>query len=283
MRLFESWREQRNERSSSEEENIPDGLLVADSPEDLCRWLCTCVNELRKGDGSEYTPRSICQFISGLQRYVNQKQDVPVRLADPTNPLFKDLHRVLDKRYRNLHAQGIGAMRRQAEVVTSIEEERLWECGVFSSDSPSGLLRAVFYYNGLNFVLRGGEEHRCLKISQLKFRDVPDPEHPGKTIRCVDYTKHGSKNRPGGKHQLNQENKVVTQFANEGLGERCHVFLLELYLSKLPDTALLRDIFYMKPRVSLDSASDPWYMNIPMGRSQCSWNIPEKYLTEGRH
>ena len=41
-----------------------------------------------------------------------------------------------------------------------------------------------------------------------------------------------------------------------------------MYLSKFPDTALLRDIFYMKPRVSLpDSASDPWYMNIPMGHN----------------
>ena len=169
---------------------------------------------------------------------------MPVRLADPINPLFKDLHRVLDKRYRDLHAQGIGATQRQAEVVTSIEE-MLWECGVFSSDSPSGLLRAVFCYNRLKFVFDGGKEHRCLKISQLKFRNVPDPEHPRKTIHCIDYAEHGSKNRPGGKNQFNQEKEVVT---NEGLGERCHVFLLELYLSKLPDTALLRDIFYMKPQ-----------------------------------
>ena len=53
---------------------------------------------------------------------------MPVRLADPANPLFKDLHRVLDKQYCDLHVQGIGATQRQAEVVTSIEEERLWEC-----------------------------------------------------------------------------------------------------------------------------------------------------------
>ena len=41
-----------------------------------------------------------------------------------------------------------------------------------------------------------------------------------------------------------------------------------IFRSCLHDTALLRDIFYMKPRLSLpDSASDPWYMNIPMGHN----------------
>ena len=64
LRLFESWQEQRNKQNSSEEEKVPDGLLVADSPEDLCRWLYTCVNELRKGDGSEYIPLEISASLS---------------------------------------------------------------------------------------------------------------------------------------------------------------------------------------------------------------------------
>ena len=77
-------------------------------------------------------------------------------------------------------------------------------------------------------------------------------------IRCVQYTEYGSKNRPGGSHQLNQDNKVVTQFAKPELGEKCHVFLLELYLSKLPDSALQRDIFYMKAKACIpDSPGDP--------------------------
>ena len=240
------------------EEKVPDGVLLSDRPKDLCQWLCMCVNELRKGDGSEYIPRSICQFISGLQWYISEKKDSPVQLADLTNPIFKDLHRVLHQRYRNLHVQGVGVTQCQADVITPSEEEKLWKCGVLSADSPSSLLQAVFYLNGLNFVLHGGEEHRSLKILQLMFRDVADPDRPGKTICCVDYAEHGSKNRSGGKHQLNKENKVVTQFAREELGERCHVFLLELYLSKLLVTALQRDVFYMKPCASLpDRASDP--------------------------
>ena len=103
------------------------------------------------------------------------------------------------------------------------EEDQLWQTGVLSSESPLSLLRAVFYLNGVNFVLWGGDEHRKLKISQLAFKDVPDPHFPGQMIRCVEYTEHGSKNRPGSSHQLNQDNKVVTQFAKPELGDKCHV------------------------------------------------------------
>ena len=160
--------------------------------------------------------------------------------------------------------------------MTSDEEEQLWASGVLSSDSPGGLLRAVFYYNGLNFVLRGGQEHRNLKISQLNLRTVPDPENPGDQIDCVEYSEHGSKNRPGGRHQLNLHNKTVVQYARPELGERCHVYLLQLYLSKLPESAFQRDIFYMKARTCIpDSPSDPWFTDIPVGH-----NTLDKFLKQ---
>ena len=79
-------------------------------------------------------------------------------------------------------------------------------------------------------------------------------------IRCV-----GSKNHPGSSHHLNQDNKVVTQFAKP---DKCHVYLLELYLSKLPDSAVQRDIFYMKAKNHIpDSPGDPWYTDVPVGHN----------------
>ena len=119
----------------------------------------------------------------------------------------------------------------------------------------------------MNFALRGGEEHRQLKLSQLVFRTVSDPEHPGETVDIVEYKEHGSKNRPGGRHQLNLDNKTVVQYATND-GERCHVYLLRLYISKLPESAIQRDIFYMKPKQAIPArASDPWYTNQPMGHN----------------
>lgn len=278
LRLFNSWCEQRNERC---DEKVPEGILLTDNHQVLCHWLCVSVTELRKEDGGEYTPRSIAQYIAGIQRYITEKKCVPIRLVDPGNSVFQPLHRALDNRYRELHANGVGTTRRQAEVVTLDEEEQLWQTRVLSSESPLSLLRAVFYLNGINFVLRGGDEHRRLKISQFSFINVPDPDCPGEMIRCVQYTEHGSKNRPGSSHQLNQDNKVVTQFAKPDMGDKCHVFLLELYVSKLPESALQRDIFYMKAKSCIpDSLGDPWYTDMPLGHNTLGKMLKE-ILKEG--
>ena len=78
-----------------------------------------------KEDGAEYTLRSISQFVAGLQRYFNERKPAPVRLADASNPTFRPLHTALYKRYRELHAQGVGTKRKQAEVVSNHEEQQL--------------------------------------------------------------------------------------------------------------------------------------------------------------
>ncbi len=137
-------------------------------------------------------------MFAGVQRYINENKSEPVRIFDPLNPVFKPLHQLLDRLYRDLDAQGIGTTKKQSETVSVSEENQLWDTHTIGTDSPQALLFTVFYYNGLNFVLRGGEEHRQLKISQLNFRTVPDPDVPGKDIECVEYTEHGSKNRPWG-------------------------------------------------------------------------------------
>lgn len=58
--LFSSWCQQRNACCDK------DGILLVDTYEDLCHWLCVSVNELRKEDGGEYT-LSIAQDIAGIQ------------------------------------------------------------------------------------------------------------------------------------------------------------------------------------------------------------------------
>ena len=141
LRAFTDWLTQRNEQS---EDKCPEDLLLSDNQEEICHWLRICMNEIRKEDGGFYTPRSISQLVSGLQRYISEVKKVPVRLADPCNAAFRPLHNTLDNLYRQLHAEGIGAKRKQAETLSVAEEERLWSSGALGTDSPSALLGAVF-------------------------------------------------------------------------------------------------------------------------------------------
>ena len=58
---------------------------------------------------------------------------------------------------------------------------------MLGTHNPLSLFCAVFFYNGKKFCLRGGEEHRSLKISQFKwFEDA------------YVYTENGSKNHSEG-------------------------------------------------------------------------------------
>ena len=79
---------------------------------------------------------------------------------------------------------------------------------------------------GKALCLRGGREHKALKLSQFPFGFV-------KRCEYVEYTEHGSKNRSGS-YKDKADNKVVRHFSDPSLGERCYVYLLKKYFEKLP-------------------------------------------------
>ena len=90
------------------------------------------------------------------------------------------------------------------------------------------MLRAVFFYVGKAFCLRGGAEQRSLKPSQFVREYNPDR---------YTYTENGSKNHKGAFGTLHNSNKVVTVYATAGTdGDilRDVVFSLDKYLEKFP-------------------------------------------------
>ena len=96
------------------DDKCPEDILLTDDHESLCKWLCLFASEIRKVDGTPYTPWSITQTFAGLQRHISEMKSAAIQLVDPKNPVFKPLHQLLDRLYHDLHAQGIGATRRQS-------------------------------------------------------------------------------------------------------------------------------------------------------------------------
>ena len=68
----------------------------------------------------------------------------------------------------------LGATQIRLNLVTRDDEEKLWSSGVLSVTTPKGLLNAVFFLNGKNFALRGGNEQLCLKLSQISRNISPE-------------------------------------------------------------------------------------------------------------
>ncbi len=46
-------------------------------------------------------------------------------------------------------------------------EDLFWEKNILCYDTPTSLQRAVFFSTGMQFALRGVQEHHALKIEQL--------------------------------------------------------------------------------------------------------------------
>ena len=97
--------------------------------------------------------------MCGLQRYMKEEKVCAMNIFDRNDPDFKCQYYSCDNYFQELCADGVGSQSHPTEVLTPADEEKLWQTGVLSVETPKGLLNAVFFYNGKNFMLRGGAEH----------------------------------------------------------------------------------------------------------------------------
>ena len=250
------------ERNAEHQEQVPKDLLHGKNLQELAKWWGRFAVEVRKEDGNHYPPKTLQLLLCGLQRYVKTTHRIQVNYM--RDPEFLCLRNTLDAYYRKLHKNGIGCATKKTELLTREDEEKLWQTGVLNPDTPQGLLKCVFFLNGRNFCLRGGAEHRDLKLSQLK-REVVQVNGTAKV--CYTYIEYVSKNRSGGLKQLKMENKIVRQYESERI-DRCHVLLLHKYIQHLPSKAKKKDVFYMKPKSATpEDPNAPWYYSVPIGRN----------------
>ena len=209
VRTVEQWRAARNLKYLFDQ--CPANFLASDDHQELCNWLCKFITEVRKADGGQYTPRSIYLLLSGVQQHIRKMRPTE-EINFSQDIVFRPLRNVCDAVYKRLHSKGIGVDTKATPLLSKNEEDILWERGILSLDNPTGLSNAVFFYNGKNFCLRGGAEHRKLRVSQLsRETNIID----GKEILCYVYTEYGSKNNQGGLASLNQRNKTVKQYETD--------------------------------------------------------------------
>ena len=192
MKNLTDWLNDYNKCNPSPEE------ILSPSCESELLKLCIFVTETRAHNGEKYPPKTLYSLLSGILRTENPSYP---NFLDKENPVFSTFRITVDNLFKVLRSSGVGATSSHTEGISNEEEETLWNSGVFNTNTPLGLLRAVFYYNGKCFCLRGGQEHRELGISQLTRHQKPD--------RYV-YNENSSKNRKGGLAEMRLEHKSVS-------------------------------------------------------------------------
>ncbi len=145
---------------------------------------------------------------------------------------------------KRLRSLGHGVVARQAEPVTTEEEEKLWQEGLLGDHSPQTLLDTILFLCGLAFAMRSGEEHRSLQLPQFKL-----VESATDGSNYLVYNENYSKNNSGCLKDRKVRPKSVQVFKK--------------YLFHRPDTS--ETAFYLTPLRK--PKGNAWYSSVPVGRN----------------
>ena len=198
-------------------------------------------------------------MLCGLNS-VQKDNKVPFNFLDKNDIHFKELHKTLDTVFSDLHSRGIGAKTSTATVISYEDEELLWTQGILGYNSPRALLNTVFYYVGLLFCLRGGQEQRSL--SWKNFKRVPDDAKVYTSSTYYDYFEFASKNNQHRFRDIRSKNKCVKAYVNCD-SDKFLVRILDFYKTKLPSAS---KAFYLRPLEKTPADPDKaWFVNMPIG------------------
>jgi integrase len=268
--MFNDWKSWRNVKAATEG-NISDHdicpirvELLNMTKDELCFCLTRFVLEAKKQNGQEYPAETLYEIIISIQLYMSLNGREIKFLNDPE---FVVLKNTLDSKMKDLTSQGCRSRRRQAQIISDAEEEKMWELGVLGDDTPQKLLDTVLYFFGIHFALRAGQEHRNLRFQNSQISVETDSEGH----RYLLYTEDISKNRQGGlKHRLVKP-KSVRAYENNSNPNRCIVRLYLKYLSHRPTDAKCSPAFYLRPLAK--PRSNIWFSCQPLGINQISKTV----------
>jgi hypothetical protein len=159
VKMFKEWQRSRNQKAFKPGSTLSPILvdleqMTVDEVNEVNYSICRFITEVRRVDGAEYPGDTIRSLVIMLQLYLEVCGNAYKLLIDDR---FAQIRNSLDNVRKSRARSGIGVTKRQAEIITVEEKD------ILGTGDPKTLLRTIFYVVGLNFALRGGEEHRSLR------------------------------------------------------------------------------------------------------------------------
>ena len=126
-------------------------LILSFSTDNFFRFIV----ETRKSTAELYPSATLHELLCGLLRYMRSKNPFCPNFLDKKGNRLKPLQGTLDSYFHRLHSERVGRKTKQAEIITSNEEEQLWMKGVMTTTSTTGLQNATLFVVGKMFWLQG--------------------------------------------------------------------------------------------------------------------------------
>ena len=197
VKLFESWREQKNVKLSNSTKRSSCGLKIIHncleviSDEELNRTLALFVCGIRKTDGNKYPPNTIHGIAASTEHFLKLKRK-PVKLF--IDDKFAHLRDVLDTTMKESASSGLEMARKQG-VVTLEEEEILRTKRALGDSNPQQLLNSLVYLFDIYFALIGGSEYQKLRAQNSQIFKGKDKRNG---LQFLEYREDVSKTNAGG-------------------------------------------------------------------------------------
>ena len=129
------------------------------SEESLKFGLCRFITEVKKVNGEEFPGKTLYDIIVCMQFHL-ECMGYSYKIINDV--AFKDLKFTLDNTMKECTARGIGISIKQAEILSSTDEDLLWSSGYLGSNYPDQLMNTVVFCVSKGFALHAGKEHRAL-------------------------------------------------------------------------------------------------------------------------
>lgn len=147
-----------------------------DNIADLNKVLFRFCSEIRRKDGQFYPPLSIKGQIKALWRHCrnNGVTRDDYNFGNEKNLRFKSFWEEFVPFCGLLYSEGVGRVKKQAEVITVDMEKELWTKKAFGAETPIQIRNTVFFYMCKFFGFRAKEELSKLSWDYIEFGKMDD-------------------------------------------------------------------------------------------------------------
>ena len=149
---------------------------------------------------------------------------------------------------------------RQAEVLSQLNIDILWQNNFLGVQNPEQLLRTVFFVVGMLCTLRAGREHQ--KLHSIPFNSQFSWCVDGQGREYMKYTEDiTQKNNKGGLKYRKIVPKMVNVYPLHD-SVRCPIAVIKKYLSLLPEGRKCQS-FYLQTKKKFKP--NCWFLDRPVG------------------
>ncbi|KAK3706539.1 hypothetical protein QZH41_013031 [Actinostola sp. cb2023] len=229
VNIFTEWRDNRENKMATfepksqsrfvpheEVENLDIKPWEKMSVPSLNFWISKFLQEVCNKKGERYPAKTLYQIVASLKRYLESRGRSDVNMMNKSNESFSYLRQVLDAEMKDVHKMGIINQNTEKLPMSDMEEEKMWESGLFGPLTAKTILNTLYFYNGKLFGMRS-KEHRSLRLSDI----IVDSE-------TITFKENSSKTYHGGISDLKKTPRKVRHLCHsvgEENHERCLVSL----------------------------------------------------------